>query len=467
MAKLVAFNIVNEQIVLANMVKVTRTRRRLSKDLKPYHFIGRKHRAIFNILSRMVEKNLEFDFDTFESLATEKDEFGGIDYLQKLEKLFEENVNINHHVNILKADAVKHHIKERRLEKFIDLVEDPHSEITELTEALDKIREEVQQNFTAENLLSGVELRKSYWQDLQERMKESIFVPTGIKGLDRWLAEGLARKKCSIWSARPGGGKTTTMANIALNLSRGLKNEKGEVICEPKKVLLVPLETGHISYIDIMVSVLIKERMESEMEENSALPKSLIGMRLDRLVKDSDKIDKNELDLIKWAMGEIFANENLTVVDDPHLSLDKLELILENGNYDVCIIDLWERLSDIEIDAGKITKKLTKTQAMAKTCNVHMAIVHQQRRGSDKVKSKRPSMDQLKNSGAYEEVADVVIFLHREKYYNPEVEEDIVEYIIAKQRRGAMGKSAFHEFHGDFGMIGQHRKNYQPEEEGF
>lgn len=467
MAKLVSFNIANEQLILAQLIKSTKSRKRLTKDLKPYHFIGKKHRAIFNVLGRMVEKNLEYNLDTFESLATERDEFGGLEYLQKLEKLFEENANIEHHVAILKADAVKHHIKERRLEKLIDIIEDPHSEITELTDVIDKIKQEVQQNFTVENLLSGVELRKSYWQDLQERMKESIYVPTGIKGLDRWLTEGLARKKTSIWSARPGGGKTTTMANIALTLARGLKNNKGEVIAEPKKVLLVPLETGHISYIDIMVSVLIKERLESEMDENSALPKTLIGMRLDKLVKDSDKIEKHELDLVKWAMGEIFSNENLTVVDDPHLSLDKLEIILENGNYDVCMVDLWERLSDIEIDAGKITKKLTKTQAMAKTCNVHMALVHQQRRSDGKSKSKRPTMEMLKNSGAYEEIADLVVFLHREKYYNPELEEDIVEYIIAKQRRGAMGKSAYHEFHADFGMVGMHRKDYKPGGEEF
>jgi replicative DNA helicase len=449
------------------MIKSTKLRRKLSKDLKPYHFIGKKHRAVFSILSRMTEKNLEFDIDTFDSMATEKDDFGGIDYLQKLEKLFDENANIEHHISVLKSDAVKHHIKERRLTKLIDLVEDPHSEITELTELFDQMREEVRQNFAAEKLLSGIELRKSYWQDLQERMKESIFVPTGIKGLDRWLTEGLARKKCSIWSARPGGGKTTTMANIALNITRGIKNDKGEVICDPKKVLLVPLETGHISYIDIMVTVLIKKRMEEEMEENSALPKTMIGMRLDRLVKDSDRIEKHELEYIKWAMGEIFSNENLIVTDDPFMTLDKLEIILEDGNYDICMIDLWERLSDIEIDAGKITKKLTKTQAVAKACNVHMAIVHQQRRGSEKVKSKRPTMDQLKNSGAYEEIADLVIFLHREKYYNPELEDDVVEYIVAKQRRGAMGKSAFHDFYGDFGMIGPHRKNYHPEEGGF
>jgi replicative DNA helicase len=460
--KLTAFNIQNEQLILANMIKSNKVRRKLAKELKPYHWIGKKHRVVFNIFTRMVEKNLDFDIDTFESMARDTEDYGGPSYVMKLEALFEENANIEYHVNVLKADAVKHHIKERRMDKLIDVLEDPHSEVTEINSIIDKIKEEVAANFQSTHILSGIELRKDYWKDLQERCKASIFVPTGIKGLDRWLTEGFARKKSSIWSARPGMGKTTTMANIALSLTRGIKNSKGEYICEPKKVLIAPLETGHISYLDIMVSILIKEKLEAEaQEQQSALPSTLIGMKLDRLVKESDKITDEEMANIKWAMEQIFSNENLHVVDNPMLSLDELETILEEGNYDVCIIDLWERLSDIEIDAGKITKKLTRTQAIAKRCNVHMAIVHQQRRSSEKGgKNKKPTMEALKNSGAYEEIADLVVFMYRAKYYNPELEEDVIEYIVAKQRRGAMNKSAFHDFLADFGMVGSYRKNY-------
>jgi replicative DNA helicase len=90
-----------------------------------------------------------------------------------------------------------------------------------------------------------------------------------------------------------------------------------------------------------------------------------------------------------------------------------------------------------------------------------MAIVHQQRRSSEKGgKNKKPTMEALKNSGAYEEIADLVVFMYRAKYYNPELEEDVIEYIVAKQRRGAMNKSAFHDFLADFGMVGSYRKNY-------
>lgn len=463
--KLISFNINNEQVVLANMLISNKIRRKVSKEVKSKDWLGKKHKVIFNILCRMVERNLEYDIDTFESIAKENEDFGGLSYLTKLESLFDENVNIDYHVELLKSDSVKHHLKEKGLDKLKDLVNDPHSDILEIKTSLDKMRDEVIKSASVKNVLSGIELRKTYWKDLQERMKESIFVPSGIKGLDRWLTEGFARKKTSIWSARPGMGKTTTLANVALNLSRGITNSKEEIISPPKKVLVAPLESGPISYIDIMVTVLIKEKMEKEMDDDSGLPLSMVGMKLDKLVKDSDKINEEELANIKWAMDQIFSNDNLTIIDDPMLSLDELEVILEEGNYDVCIVDLWERLSDIEIDAGKITKKLTRTQAMAKTCNVHMAVVHQQRRADAKSKSKRPTMEALKNSGAYEEVADLIVFLYRPKYYDHELEEDVIELIIAKQRRGAMGKSAFHEFHADYATVGRYRKNYTENQE--
>lgn len=463
--KIVSFNIINEQVVIANMIKSNKVRRRLTKDLTSDVFIGIKHKSIFKILSRMAEKNLEFDIDTFESLAKDSEEFGGLSYIQKIEDVFDENANIDHHVELLKTDYVKNLIKTKKLGKLADMIEDPHTTSEDLHQTIKEIEKQIIDNYNSGKLLSGMELRKSYWKDLQERKKASNFVPTGIKGLDKWLTEGLARKKCSIWSARPGMGKSTTIANITLNLIRGIKNSKGEIICEPKKVLLVPLETGHMSVIDIMISILVKEQLEKELlDDNSGLPKSMIGMPLDVFTKDTDKIVDYE-SYIKKAMKIIFENDNLTVTDNPRLTLTELEIILQEGNYDVCLMDLWERLSDIDLEANRLAKKLTHTQAIAKECNVHMGIVQQQRRADAKSKSKKPTMEALKNSGAYEEIADLIVFMYRAKYYNPELDEDIIEYIIGKQRRGVMNKVGYHEFHGKYGVIGDYRKNYSEEVE--
>ncbi|MDF2615485.1 MAG: replicative helicase [Sedimentibacter sp.] len=460
--KTASFNIQNEMIVLANMIKSTKVRRKLSKELKPYHFIGKKHRTIFNILCRLVEKNLEFDLDVFETLAKDDEEYGSLTYIQKIEKLFQESDNIEFHVNQLKVDSLKAHIKERRLGKLSDAIEDPHSELTKVVEIVDQIKREIAENTSKANMLSGIDLRKGWWKDYQQRKKESIYTPTGISGLDRRLTEGLARTKCSIWSARPGMGKTTTMANIALRLSTGL-DYNGIQLCEPKKVLLVPLETGYVSYIDIMVSMLVKQKIKKELEQKSEImPNGTYGIKLEKLVRYTDQITVEEDKYIKWALDQIFCNNNLVVTDNPSMKLSECETILEENNFDICIMDLWEKFTDIKIDAASIAEKLNKTQAIAKECNTHMAIVQQIKRSEDKKgkKNKRPTIDMLKNSGGYEEIADLIIMMHRERYYDPEIDDDIIEYIIGKQRRGAMNKTAYHIFDADYGIIGDYVKAY-------
>jgi replicative DNA helicase len=449
-------------IVLANMIKSNKLRRRLSKELKTYNFIGKKHRTIFNVLNRFTEKNLEFDFDTFVSLTKEDEEYGSLVYLQKIEKLFEENCNIDYHINILKTDSIKHHIKEKRLEKLIDVLEDPHSDIEKVNDQINFIKKEITDNFDKTYLISGSDLRKEWWKDYQNRKKETIYVPTGISGLDFRLIEGLARKKCSVWAARPGMGKTTTMANIGLNLIRGIKDDKGEIVCPPKKVLIVPLETGHISYIDIMVTMIVKEKMQIDLKQGIS---ALSGITLEKMIRYADQITKDEEKYIKIALDEIFANPNLVVSDNPSMSLNQLEITLENENFDICIIDLWEKLSDVRIEASVIAEKLNRTQAMAKDYNVHMAIVQQIKRNKDeKGKAKKPSIELLKNSGGYEEIADLVIMMHREKYYDPSLQDDVIEYIIGKQRRGVMNKSAYHLFESRFGIIGPRISNYNKAE---
>jgi len=409
----------------------------------------------------MNDKNLEFDIDTFQTLSLDNEEYGGIIYIQKIEKLFEENANIEYHVKLLKTDSVKFHIKERRLTKLLDVVDDPHSDIMQVHEVIDGIKKEISDNFSESKLLKGIELRKSWWQDYQQRKVVSMFIPTGISGLDKRLTEGLARQKCSVWSSRPGMGKTTTMANIALYLSRGVKDEENNYIVEPKKVLLVPLETGHMSYLDIMVSIIVKEKMTAELGNNQVAPGGTVGIPLDKMIRFANKIDSNEEKYIKMALSEIFENDNLVTTDDPEMTLNKLEIILEENNFDVVIIDLWEKLADVRIEASAIAEKLNKTQAIAKKCNTHIAIVQQIRRNPDqKGKIKKPTIELLKNSGGYEEVADLIVLMHREKYYNQELDDDIIEYIIGKQRRGVMNKSAHHMFDAPFGIIGPYVKAY-------
>ena len=101
-----------------------------------------------------------------------------------------------------------------------------------------------------------------------------------------------------------------------------------------------------------------------------------------------------------------------------------------------------------------ISSELDRTQQLAKDTDCHMALIHQTRRGVEKRKNKRPTLEDLKNSGGYEEVADLVVALYRESYYRPNVDQDVLEVGILKQRRGARQGWHFFKFEGAYGRIG-------------
>ena len=85
-------------------------------------------------------------------------------------------------------------------------------------------------------------------------------------------------------------------------------------------------------------------------------------------------------------------------------------------------------------------KKLRRAHILAKELNIHLVLVSQLNRELTKLKIKRPEIQHLKNSGAWEETADNIILLHRSKYYDNDLEDDILELWIKKQRMGERNK---------------------------
>ena len=78
------------------------------------------------------------------------------------------------------------------------------------------------------------------------------------------------------------------------------------------------------------------------------------------------------------------------------------------------------------------------------------------------MKNPRPQLHELKNSGGYEEVADLVLLLHRQKYYNKSVEKDVLEVDVAKQRRGPQNERVGFEFHPEVCRVGKHLDGFDP-----
>lgn len=423
-------NVENEQLVLAAMMHHKTILRDLSMTLTSSDFIGPRHKVIFSVLQQLAYRHLEYGQDTFVMIAGKRD-YGSRRYLAKMYEAFPAKPkNLEAHVEALRLEATKYTLRTGPLQELTDCVEDP-------TVGMDQMSGLVQQlvrgvaGHVSQGTHRGAALYERYLADVKARRKSSAFVPTGYLWLDENLVEGLARRKLSVWTARPSIGKST----FAWNVADRVANIHGS------KVGYFALEMDEISVLDGIVA-------------------ARTSISLNELVKNPRDLHKKQLRRINDAAYEATENGNL-IFWEKGLTIEKLSRVLSEDNFGVIIIDLYEKMIPGEKTASVIDAHLDQMQALAKEKDVHVALVHQTRRGVEKRRNKRPTLEDLKNSGKYEEAADLVLGLYREKYYDVEAPADVLEVGILKQRRGARLGWQYFEFEGKYGRVGDEVRDWE------
>lgn len=415
-------NVENEQLVLSAMMHDAVVMRDLAASLASKSFIAERHQVIFSVLQDIVHRRLKFDIELFTQLAKTR-KYGGREYVEKLYLAFPTlPKNLDYHVERIQVDAVKYELRTGLLQQMVDLAEDPAAGIDDMSAVIREVNMRLAGHLTA-GITGGRNLYEKYLADMRARRKSSSFSPTGYDWLDEDLVEGLARKKVSILTARPSIGKSTFAWNIADRVANVYK----------QKVIYFALEMDMISVLDGIVA-------------------SRTQIPIDNLVKYPDRLTRVQLRKVNETIYEITNNETL-VFWDKGMNLDRLARVLSEGQYALGVFDLYEKMIGTK-DQAVIAASLDKTQQMMKDCDCHGMLVHQTRRGVENRRDKRPTLEDLKNSGGYEEVADLVIALYREAYYNEDEPEDVLEVGILKQRRGARLAWHYFDFDGSIGYVG-------------
>jgi replicative DNA helicase len=423
----------NEQIVLSHMMKNRKAMVKLCAVLSVAMFLEERHRSIFITLRELVERRLEFDLETFEQLATGR-KYGGRQYVKKLIEAFDEQKNLDHHVEQMRVDAIKASALQGPLQLLVDLCEDS-------TVGLAKIRETFHglnatfSTYSPDKISRGETLGDDYRRRLKQRIKDPGFVSTGIESLDRTLTQGLAAPGISVWTGRTGMGKSTVGWNVADHAANVLA----------LNVIYFSFEMTADAVLDGMVA-------------------SRTRISLERMVKKTNDLRKNEVKAIAQAIRDITANGKL-VFRDRRLKVPQLPSVLSDVRPQLCVFDLWERMVSPP-NNEVITDQLAVMQDMAKEFDCHFMILHQQKRATELTDDKRPTLVGLKNSGAYEEYADSVFGLYREWIYDPSV-RDVLEIQNLKQRRGQPYGIACVEFDGEHGRIGKEVKGWLEKRSSF
>lgn len=423
----------NEQIVLSHMMQNRKAMIKLCAVLSIATFLEERHRSIFVTLKELVERRLEFDLETFEQLASGR-KYGGRRYVKQLIEAFDEQKNLDHHVEQMRVDAIKASALQGPLQLLVDLCEDP-------TVGLDKIRETFHglnatfSTHSSDKIHRGETLGDDYRRRLKQRIRNPGFVPTGIEPVDAQLTQGLAAPGITVWTGRTGMGKSTLGWNVADYVANTLA----------LNVIYFAFEMTADAVLDGMIA-------------------SRTGISLERMVKKTDDLRKVEVKAIAKAIRDVTSNGKL-IFRDRRLKVSQLPSVLSDVRPELCVFDLWERMVSPP-NNEVITDQLANMQDMAKEFDCHFMILHQQKRATELTDDKRPTLVGLKNSGAYEEYADGVFGLYREWIYDPTV-RDVLEIQCLKQRRGKPYGIACLEFDGEHGRIGKEVRGWLDKRSSF
>ena len=254
------------------------------------------------------------------------------------------------------------------------------------------------------------------YAQLDERSRSDSDIPgisTGFRDLDHALT-GLNKSDLILVAARPGMGKTAFALNIALNAAKSSK----------KDVVVFQLEMS-------------KDQLASRFLASEALIESQ-KLKTGNLAED---------DWIKIARAtNVLAKTRIYVDDNPAITVAEIKAKCRRlgEGLGLIVIDYLQlmqsggRKSDNRTqEVAEISRSL---KIMAKELNVPVVCLSQLSRAAEQRADKKPMLSDLRESGAIEQDADIVMFIYRDDYYNEDSEDkNVAEIIIAKNRHGATG----------------------------
>ena len=414
-----------ERAVLGGLMLETHRFDTVIQVITETDFHGKNHQIIFESMSELVNENKPLDpLTVSEKLdnSNNLNRVGGKNYLIELATSTPSAANLEAYAEIIRQRSISRKLMQANSE-ITDLINNPQGQNGE--ELLDhaerlifSLNDETSQNDSS--LQSMKELIPSTMDRLHELSNKKgglIGSSTGFTDLDKKL-QGIQNGDLIIVAGRPSMGKTSFAMNIAENV---LTNDDTD-----GAVLIFSLEMPGESLTTRMLSGMSKldqQNVRSGMLRDDQL-KILLeeGERLKNLplwIDDSSLLTPMELRAKARRLARSEGGLSLIVVD--YLQLMQLPTSAEN------------RVNQI----SEISRAL---KSLAKELDVPVIALSQLNRAVEQRPNKRPIMADLRDSGAIEQDADVILFIYRDEVYNEDSEQgNKAEIIIGKQRNGPIG----------------------------
>ena len=384
-------------------------------------FYRRAHQLIFQAMVDLNDVGEAIDVLTIQNKLAEKnqvEDVGGLDYLMELVDSVPTAANAGYYAKIVKDKAVG-----RRLiavaSDIIGMAQEQNDDMTSILDQAEKKVMDVAENTNRagfKKVASVLDEALNEVYRLSTQQEDITGLATGYDALDKMTA-GLQKDNLIIIGARPAVGKTAFVLNIAQNIA----------ISTDKAVAIFSLEMGAESLVNRMLCA------EGSIRANN--------LRTGQLTDE-------EWDNLTMASG-VLSRTNIYIDDTPGISVSELrskcrKYKLEN-DLDLIIIDYLQLMTgsvgrSSESRQQEISEISRSLKGLARELNVPVIALSQLSRAVESRPDKRPMLSDLRESGAIEQDADVVMFIYRDEYYNKDSEyKKQAEIIIAKQRNGPVG----------------------------
>lgn len=412
-------NVEAEQSVLGSMLIEKEAISTITEILKCEDFYREDHREIFEAITDLIEKAEPVDIITVSEqlkLRGSLDNVGGLDYLANIASSVPTTANAKHYAMIVEEKSILRNL----IRTSTEIVNMGFEASEEVSYVMDKAEKGIFDILQKRNL-QGFTHIKDVLVDTFNRLEELYNnkgnitgIPTGFADLD-FKTAGLQNSDLILVAARPAMGKTAFALNIA----------QYAAVHARVPVAIFNLEMS-------------KDQLVNRMLCNEAM--------VDSQKMRTGKLEDDDWQKIAKALGPL--SEAPIYIDDTagtnvmeiRAKCRRLKLEKNIGLIVIDYLQLMQGRGKNENRQQEISDISRSLKILAKELQVPIITLSQLSRGPESRTDHRPMLSDLRESGAIEQDADIVMFLYRDDYYNPDTEKkNIAEVIMAKHRNGSTG----------------------------
>ncbi len=397
---------------------------KIGDKLKSDDFFNQQHRVIFEAMKSLHDKHSPIDVLTLsEQLkGTGKlDDIGGPSYLTELTNFVPTAAHLEEYAKIVADKSIRRRLISASADIAI-IGRDENKNLAELIEEAETTLFEVSQQHVRQDITSLESILGDSFDRLDDlhRKKGTIRgVPTGLRDLDKRIA-GLQRSDLIVIAARPSMGKTAMMLNMSLDIAT--KANQGAVL-----------------YFSLEMS---KEQLVDRLLAAEA---SVDAWRL----RTGDGLTDQDFEKISTAMGSL-AEAPIFIDDTSGITVSDLRTKARRLHHQhplaVIMVDYLQLMSGGSRYAStanrvqEISEISRSLKILARELNIPVVAASQLSRSVENRSPQIPQLADLRESGSIEQDADIVLFMYREEYYNPDTNRvNITDILIKKHRNGPTG----------------------------